>query len=181
MFQKMWHQGMLFKVEYPYVGSGGIWWQYCDRAFSGSCELDYTGTIYCVTTCVTFHLGHFLWWQGAQWLVLLSLLCVRVCTVLPSVQRWMLDVYLPYLKKVLEVVHFGLQTCFVQNEHAFHCTVKLLLMTLKTLYSECLLSGHFYPVTCLTSKNCMGSDWTNKETTVLCLYFCHLNHYGISA
>lgn len=54
----MWHQGMLFKVEHHYVVSGGIWWQYCDRAFCGSCELDYTGALYCVTTCVTFHSGH---------------------------------------------------------------------------------------------------------------------------
>jgi len=138
MFQKMWHRGMLFKVEHPYVVSGGIWWQYCDGAFCGSCVLDYTGTLYCVTTCVTFHSGNFPWWQGAQWLVLFSLLCVGVHTVLPSVLQSMLGVYLSYLKKVLEAVHFGLQTCFVQNKHAVHCTLKLLLMTLKHILNAYL-------------------------------------------
>ena len=145
-----------------------------------SCELDYMGTLYCVTTCVTFHSGNFPWWQGAQWLVLFSLLCFGVHTVLPSVLQSMLGVYLSYLKKVLEAVHFGLQTCFVQNKHAVHCTLKLLLMTLKTLSTGCLPSGHLYPATFLTSRTCMGSDWTNKETTVLCLHFCHHNHSGIN-
>jgi len=81
----MWHQGMLFKVEHPSVVIGGIWWQSCEGAFCGSCELDYMGTLYCVRTCVTFHSANFPWWQGAQWLVLFTLLCVGVHTVLPNV------------------------------------------------------------------------------------------------
>jgi len=123
-----------------------------------------------------FHDGR----EHSDWYCLLC--CVLGSTQFcPMYYQSMLGVYLSYLKKVLEAVHFRLQTCFVQNKHAVHCTLKLLLMTLKTLYTECLPSDHLYPLTFLTSKNCMGSYWTNKETTVLCLHFCHHTHSGINA
>jgi hypothetical protein len=69
--------------------------------------------------------------------------------------------------------------CTKQTFSSLHNEV--LLMTMKTLYSECLPSGDLYPVICLTSKNCMVSDWTNKKTTVLWLYFCHQTHSVINA
>jgi hypothetical protein len=56
------------------------------------------------------------------------------------------------------------------------------MMKLETLHSACFLSDclqckdyyyTLYPLMCLTSENCMGSDLAKEKATVPCLLFCH--------
>ena len=58
-----------------------------------------------------------------------------------SLYGWGFFPSLPHLKKVLEIVSFGLKTCVSTNKDV-HC-IRFLLVTLKILYPECFCLSLF--------------------------------------
>jgi len=74
-----------------------------------------------------------------------------------SVQWLILGIYTVYLHKTLEMVFLVSQARITHYKHIL--LVELLLVGLKTLYSECLLLGHLQ----CSEWSCTGSDLVNEE------------------
>jgi hypothetical protein len=91
---------------------------------------------------------HFEWRWGA--LVLVQ--CIVVNTVL--------GFYSAYLHKALEMVCLVSHACVTNNRHTL--LVELLLVRLKTLYSESLLLGLLQ----YWEGSCTGSDVVNEEPMI---------------
>lgn len=101
--------------------------------------------------------------------------------ILFNIVQFMLGIHSPYLRKVLEVVFFGLQIEITSNKHLVNCMSELCWWNWRhyifhTMSSARTVTLHLIFLTCSASKSHAGSGVVSEEAAVPCLLFCHQRH-----
>lgn len=135
-----------------------------------------TGTLFCLTTCITFHSERSVWPQAAQISLLFQYPVCRGYEFWFVIVLLTLGFYSSYVRKVLETASFSSQTHHAHTHAHIHICVVHCLAKVNTPYCGCIYFGSLIakiiPIrfilehASLTNKkiSCMGSGLTNEET-----------------